>query len=834
MRLIDYLPADRDADLLDPILKWVEDKKLSLYPAQEEAILELLAGKNVILETPTGSGKSLVAMALCFASLAAGRRCFYTSPIKALVGEKFFDLCRELGPERVGLMTGDASVNTGADVICCTAEILASHALREGDNLDIGEVVMDEFHYYGDVERGVAWQVPLLTLPQARFLLMSATLGPTETFERGLTELTGAETVKVRSGSRPVPLSWEYRETPLHETIAEALEKGRAPIYLVSFTQREAAEHAQDLMSVDVCSKDEKKRILDELQGARFTSPYGKEFQRMLKHGVGIHHAGLLPRYRLLVERLAQKGLLKVISGTDTLGVGVNVPIRSVLLTKLCKYDGEKTAILKVRDFHQICGRAGRKGFDDEGFVYAQAPEHVVENLKMEKKAAADPSKRKKMVKAKPPEKGFVPWDAQTFDRLRAAEPEPLISRFRVSHGMLLSVLGREEGGCAAMKSLLKTNHESAAKKRALGHDAMSLVRSLYDAKVLELVPKPSGAPGKTLVVHADLQLDFSLNQALSLFVVETMRELDPSAPDYALDVLSLVEAVCEDPSVVLMKQLDKLKSAKMAEMKADGVEYEERIAELERMENPKPKKDFIYERFNIFREKEPWVGTQNVRPKSIAREMNESVFSFSEYVRELELQRAEGVLLRYLSEVYRALVQTVPTWAKTDDVRDVEEYLRLIVQGTDSSLLDEWERLRNPERVIAAVPMPAKEEPFDLTKDRRAFTVLVRNECFRLVRAIARGEYEAASELLDGTPAAPALQLATRPYFEAHPYLRTDADARSPARTRIEEDGDLWRVEQVLVDDDDDCDFALLLTVDLAKCREAGRVVLAFDRLGA
>ena len=381
-------------EILGRFVEWVSERGLTLYPAQEEAILELLAGKHVVLGTPTGSGKSLVAFALHFKAMAEGKTSFYTCPTKALVNEKFFALCDGFGAENVGMLTGDASINREAPIICCTAEVLSNYVLRElSPRVDYA--VMDEFHYYGDRERGAAWQIPLLILEHTAFLLMSATLGDTAEIEERLKERTGREVASVKSARRPVPLDFEYRETPLHETIEDLLAKSKQPIYVVNFTQRAAAEQAQNLMSVNVCTREEKDAIRRELHGVRFDTPYGKEIDRFIRHGIGLHHAGLLPKYRLAVEKLSQVGHLKVISGTDTLGVGVNIPIRTVLFTQLCKFDGEKTAILGVREFQQISGRAGRKGFDEQGSVVVQAPEHVIENLRLAQKAAAG----KKVVK---------------------------------------------------------------------------------------------------------------------------------------------------------------------------------------------------------------------------------------------------------------------------------------------------------------------------------------------------------------------------------------------------------------------------------------------------
>src|SRR3954471_19786672 len=489
--LYDCLPTTESPSndvLLGGFLAYVESRGLELYPAQESAILELFEEKNVVLNTPTGSGKSLVASALHFKSIAQGKRSVYTCPIKALVNEKWIALCLEFGPDNVGLSTGDATVNHDAPILCCTAEILANIALRDGPRAPVQDVVMDEFHYYSDRDRGTSWQVPLLTLPQARFLLMSATLGDTAFFEEEMTKLNGQPSVTVQSVHRPVPLEYSYSEIPLAQTVEKLVAEGKTPAYIVHFTQLEAGQSAQDFTSINVCTREEKSAIASAIEGFKFNSPYGPDIKKWLRHGIGLHHAGLLPKYRVLVEQLSQKGLLKVICGTDTLGVGINVPIRTVLFSKLCKYDGQKTGILSARDFHQISGRAGRKGFDDRGWVIAQAPEHVVENIKLDGKAARD---GKKVVKRKPPEKNFVNWDKNTFGRLVAAAPERLTSRFSVNHGMLLNVLSRTGGGCRAMQQLIRRSHETPKAKKAHVKRAWQLFRSLVERRIVEFTAPP-------------------------------------------------------------------------------------------------------------------------------------------------------------------------------------------------------------------------------------------------------------------------------------------------------------------------------------------------------
>ena len=866
MTLYDLIPQGENLSndvLLGRFLEYIESRRLQLYPAQESAILELFEEKNVILNTPTGSGKSLVATALHFKAIAQGRRSIYTCPIKALVNEKFMALCREFGPDNVGLSTGDASVNRDAPILCCTAEILANIALREGAQADVRDVVMDEFHYYADRERGWAWQVPLLTLPQTRFLLMSATLGDTAFFEEELTRRTGRPTATVSSTDRPVPLAYEYSELPLAKTLESLVADGRAPVYVVHFTQLEAAQSAQDFTSINVCTREEKNAIANAIEGFKFTSPYGPDLRKWLKHGIGLHHAGLLPKYRVLAEQLAQKGLLKVICGTDTLGVGINVPIRTVLFTRLCKFDGQKTVILTARDFHQISGRAGRKGFDDQGWVVAQAPEHVIENIKLAGKAARD---GKKTVKRQPPEKNFVNWDKNTFLRLISAQPEKLTSRFQVTHAMLLNVLSRKGDGCAAMQTLLRDCHESPKQRKAHVQRAWQLFRSLVERKIVEFIPPQPD--GQKLRVNIELQDDFSMDQTLSLYLLETIPLVDPQQPDYALVLISLVESILEDPAIILRKQLDRVKDQKMAEMKMDGIEYDKRIEELEKLEYPKPNREFIYSTFNAFADRHPWVGQENIRPKSIAREMFETFRSFADYIRDYELQRAEGVLLRHLNSVFKVLAQTVPDAAKNDQVREMELYLGSMLRQVDSSLLDEWEKMRDPNYQRAESkevrPPGAEEAALDVTRDTKAFTAAIRNRIFTFLRGLVIGDFEAALGMLeepltpslspsdgervaegrvrgipldlDGSPwTAGRLAAALDAYHADHERICLDPNARNARHTYVtpSEDKKTWRVQQMLVDPEEHNDWVAEFEVGLAASRAANEPVLRLRRIG-
>jgi superfamily II RNA helicase len=832
MTLIDELPGTADPDpVFEAFAAWVEGQGLSLYPHQEEALIEIVSGANVILSSPTGSGKSLVAVGAHFAAMAQGVRSFYSAPIKALVSEKFFALCEIFGPDNVGMMTGDASVNAGAPVICCTAEILANIALRDGERADVGQVVMDEFHFYADPHRGWAWQVPLIELPRAQFVLMSATLGDVSWFERDLTRRTGRTTAVVRSAQRPVPLSFSYVLTPLHETLRELLETKQAPVYVVHFTRAAAVEQAQALMSINVCTRAEKDAIAELIGNFRFTAGFGKTLSRLVRHGIGVHHAGMLPRYRRLVETLTQAGLLKVICGTDTLGVGINVPIRTVLFTALSKYDGTRSRLLMAREFHQIAGRAGRAGYDTVGSVVVQAPEHVVENERALAKAGDDPKKRRKVVRKKPSD-GFVSWGPPTFERLIAAEPEPLQSSFAVSHAMLLNVVGRPGDAFAAMRHLLTDNHEDPAAQRRHVRRAFAIYRALLAGGVVERLDEPD-EQGRRWRLTVDLQADFALNQPLSPFALAAIELLDREAPGYPLDVLSVIEATLDNPREVLAAQLYKARGEAVAQMKADGIEYEERMELLDEVTYPQPLADLLEGAYEIYRRGHPWVADHELAPKSVVRDMYERAMTFTEYVAFYGLSRGEGLVLRYLADAYKALRRTVPDEAKTEELTDLIEWLGELVRQVDSSLIDEWERLRSPgpEQPVRA---GAADEPPPVTANPRAFRVLVRNALFRRVELAALRRYDLLGELDAGAGwDADAWADALEPYFAEHGEIGTGPDARGPALLIIEQQPGYWQVRQILDDPASDHDWGISARVDLAGSDEAGSAVVQLTDVG-
>ena len=836
--LLDRLVPIRAADSYDPdavyeqFVEWTVARGLALYPAQDEALIEIVSGANLILSTPTGTGKSLVAIAAHFAALAQGQRTFYTAPIKALVSEKFFALVDIFGAENVGMVTGDSSVNAEAPIICCTAEILANLALRHGTDAPVDQVVMDEFHFYSDPERGWAWQVPLLTLPGVQFILMSATLGDVEWLATDLSKRNSRETAVVTGVDRPVPLHYSYATTAVHETVEDLLATGQAPIYIVHFSQLAALERAQALTSVKIASREQRDAIADAIGEFRFTTNFGRTLSRLIRSGIGVHHAGMLPKYRRLVEQLAQQGLLKVICGTDTLGVGINVPIRTVLLTALTKFDGTKMRQLSAREFHQISGRAGRAGFDTAGTVIVQAPDHETENARLLAKAGDDPKKIKKIVRKRAPD-GFVSWGEPSFARLVAAQPETLTSSMQVSHSMVLNVIGRGGAPFDELRELIENNHEPRPRQRELARQALAIYRTLRTAEIVQ-----QSTTGE-ITLTVDLQQNFALNQPLSPFALAVFDLIQPSpgaeiSPTYALDLISVLEATLDDPRPILSAQQFMARGEAVSAMKSEGIEYDQRMELLEQITWPKPLEELLDAAFQTYRASQPWVGDFELSPKSVVRDLYERAMTFNDYIGFYKLNRSEGLVLRYLSDAYKAARQTIPDEAKTEELLDLIEWLGELVRQVDSSLLDEWEQLINPAAAIEASAPVLPPAPKGVTTNIRAFRILVRNELFRRVQLAAREDYEQLNEL-DAAAGfgADAWAGAMDAYFDAHNDLGTGGDARSSAMLMVDEGSTAWTVRQIFDDPAGDHDWGISATVDLAESNAAGVAVVRVIAVG-
>ncbi|WP_152352756.1 DEAD/DEAH box helicase [Brachybacterium subflavum] len=835
------VPADQD-QVVDGFIASQEASGRSLYPHQEEALLAIAAGDHVIAATPTGSGKTTIAYAAIFAAMARGEKAYYTAPIKALVSEKFFDLVAMFGAENVGMMTGDSSVNHDAPIIVCTAEILANHALRDGPTSDVRVAVMDEFHYYGDSQRGWAWQVPLIELPACQFVLMSATLGDVALFVEDLEARTAREVTVVDDAPRPVPLDFRWSLDPLPETIQTVLDDRDAPVYIVNFTQKDALDQATALMGTKILTTEEKDRIRELIGDFRFSKGFGQTLSKLVRQGIGVHHAGMLPKYRRLVERLAQSGLLKIICGTDTLGVGINVPIRTVLLTGLAKFDGKRMRLLNAREFHQIAGRAGRAGYDTVGHVVVQAPEWAVEfakeqaRVKAREEAGKAPNsakKRKKEPKPRIPD-GAVNWTEQNMTKLIESPPETLRPHLQITPSMELALIARPGSAVASARHLIMESHQTRNQKLRLVKQAADIFRGLREAEIIETLEKDDHL-GRRIALVEDLQLDFTMTQPLAPFAIAVIDSLDEDSESLTMDTVSIIEAILEEPMQILLAQQNAARGELLAELKADGVEYTERMALLDEVTWPKPLEEDLEAALEIYRKSRPWVREGDLSPKSIVREMYETGQTFSEFVQRYGLQRSEGIVLRYLSDAFRALSRTIPQDLRTDELEDVIEWLGVLVRGIDSSLLDEWEALTHPEDEADAASEVRPTSPRGLSAQTKVLRQMVCAAMWQRVEHFAFEREERLGEL-DGASGwdRKAWAAAMDEYYDAYDHVGIDGAARSPQLLQIREESKRWIIRQVIDDPDGNHDWGIEAQLDLEATDEAGEPVLEITHVGA
>jgi superfamily II RNA helicase len=815
--------------VLDAFGEWAFDGGRPLYAHQDEAAFALAAGDHVVLATPTGSGKSLVAIAGVLLARNEGRRAVWTAPIKALVAEKFFDLVDLLGAANVGLATGDAAINVGAPVLVCTAEVLANHALVTGPASDFGFACLDEFHYYGDSDRGWAWQVPLLELTSCQMLLASATLGDMSAITTDLAERSGRAVTEVTSVDRPTPLYHEWRTTPVAESVREAVGDGLSPVYVVHANQASAIERAQGLVNLKVTTRSQREAIAAVMAEVRMGRGFGDTLNRLVRNGVGVHHAGMLPRYRRLVERLAGQGLLPVICGTDTLGVGVNIPIRTVLMTALTKFDGTRVRRFSVREFHQLAGRAGRPGFDPDGHVWVQAPDHVIDNARALARAGDDPKARRKATKVRTPD-GFVHYDEASMQRLVTARPERLASRFRVTADLVAGVLSRPDGP-SALKHLLRTNHDAEPRRRQHQRRAIAVYRSLEAAGVAERQRDEHGrclsVRVGSLVEGEDERSALRFSSPLVTFAIEVIATLDRDDPAYVVDVVSVIESVLDDPRQVLHAQQNAAKGAEVARLKAEGVPYEERMERLESITWPRPLADLLDACFATYRQHHPWM-TAEPSPKSILREMLEGGDSFATFVRRYRLERSEGLVLRYLTDAWRTLDRSLPDDVYSSPLEDVVEWLGELIRATDATLLDEWARLAGEpvhDRLAPEAPGAARQWP------PSAWRTAVRTAAFGWVELLATRSFFALADRSGWSEQ--QLAEAMAPYWAEYDSIGTDADARSAQQFTLNEEAERWVIMQRLADPFGHGEWRFVAIVDLEVAKTEGAPNLRLHQLG-
>ncbi|MCA9284757.1 MAG: DUF3516 domain-containing protein [Phycisphaerales bacterium] len=819
------------------MLEYCERTHLAPYPEQERAFEALADDKHVVLATPTGSGKSLVALAAHFVAYWRGhrapagtipdhrRRSVYTAPTKALVNEKFFNLCDAFGPDHVGLMTGDSTVNPGAPIVCCTAEILESMALRNGAVTPFGWVVMDEFHYYSDPQRGTAWLIPLVEMTDARFLLMSATLRDPQAICDDLERRTGTAAVLVSSTTRPVPLEFEYRENLLLETLADVRRRRLTPTYVVSFTKRDAAGLAEQLRKTPVSDdlkEDDRERsaqIEEWIASDRFDTPFGKKLRTLLPRGLAVHHGGMLPRYRRLVERLAGNGLVVTISGTDTLGVGVNMPIRSVVFSQLYKWDGQGSRRLNAREFHQIAGRAGRKGHDDVGTVLVQAPEHEIRNAR--KKAKAGTSGKKFHAEKEPP--GFKGWNEATMRKLLVADLAPLVTRFEVTGPLVLQILHRPGDGRAALFDLIRSVGDDV--ERHL-EEAERILAAFEEHELVRRLDAPN-EEGRLYDLSQAEALAAAFDRPLIPFVRAAIEVLEPEAPDYDLDVLSLVESMLDDPRAILRAQARVARDAKYNELRQPGQSIEERNAMLETLDaiqHPQPLAEAIDVAFRLWTKSHPYIASEAPRAKSVARDLLERGETFSEYVRRYELVHDEHTLLYYLSDAHKVLARVLPEPGRPAAIEQLLQDLGALIEHVDSSVSEEWEHHGQERPAVAAADRVDRAAAARLDGLLRR---MARNCAFEWVRCLAAHDYVA---LAGPHLTAEAIREQMAPYWARYESINVGPDARGPALFAF--DPESGAIRQTILDPHDEQQWNVEGRADMDASRAEGGIVARVERV--
>ncbi len=552
------------------------------------------------------------------------------------------------------------------------------------------------------------------------------------------------------------------------------------------------------------------------------------------------------------------------------------MPIHTEVLTSLTKYDGVKSRRLRSREFHQIAGRAGRAGFDSEGLVIAEAPEHDIENAKLVQKAGGDPKKLRKIKRKKPPE-GFVNWNEQTFERLVASSPEVLRPHMRVSHSMVLSLVERGGDALENISDLIDLSMQTPDEKVQLKARAEEILDTLVATGVVEKELVGAGSAGAAESVEGDEGADgvggaddegcakgvedadgdkdtegaegaswnysltmempasFSLDQPLSPFLLAVLDMLSMEDPNYALDLISLVEATLENPFSVLRAQQRRARDEAAAEMKAAGIGFEERLERLANVSYPRPLEDELNAAFEHYCEAVPWARDYELAPKSVLRDMIETASDFKTYVARYKIARSEGTLLRYLSDVFRVLARTIPEARRDERLNEVIDWLRFMVQSIDSSLMDEWAQTGDSADDIALAPPPSANA---VVADRRGLVILVRNALFLRVRLASLGRCDELGSLdCEAGYGAAHWERVLEGFYEVHEEIRIDADARSHAYLLIDEADEvgehLWHVRQIFLDEDADCDFAIAADVDLDATQEEGEAVFVNYRVG-
>ncbi len=427
-------------------------RDLEPYPVQEKAIEKIVAGESVLVTVPTGTGKTLMAKAGIWKALARGETAIYTTPLRALTEEKYRELCDDFGADKVGFATGDYKVNPDAPVQVIVAEILWNKIYGDRVHAPADVVIMDEGHYFNDPERGHVWEQSIIGLDaRSQLVILSATVGDAEQFCNWVYSCRRVELALVQSNERKIPLYHQYRESYLIEVARDLFQKGECPTIIFTFGRELCFERARLLKSCSRFTTDEERaRIAEVAEATLLDRGISKELKPLLLHGIGIHHAGILPKYKQMVERLTLERLIKFVVSTETISAGINLPAKRVIFPEMRKYIQGKARLLNSAEYHQMAGRAGRPQFDTDGVAIALAPEAVVQTIRKEMKDAqkgrftVDENKVRRTAysraKAEAQKDGDVTWDEEAFNRVVAGKPAPLRSQTKITAEQILAI----------------------------------------------------------------------------------------------------------------------------------------------------------------------------------------------------------------------------------------------------------------------------------------------------------------------------------------------------------------------------------------------------------
>ncbi len=697
--------------------KFLWGRGIEPYPVQEQAIRHIVAGTSVLVTVPTGTGKTLMAKAALQAAVMRGERAIYTTPLRALTEEKYRELCADFGDENVGFATGDYKVNREAPIQVEVAEILWNRVVGDKSVCPAEVVVMDEGHYFNDPERGYVWEQSIIGLdPRSQLVILSATVGRPDRFCQWASLTRRVPMELVESRERKVPLVHDFREEPLIDTVRELAHKGDVPAIVFVFGREQCFEVARLLKSCRRFTTDEEKAKVEALcDEALLPGGVANELRPLFSHGIGIHHAGILPRYKQLVEQLALERLIKFVVSTETIAAGINLPARTVVFPSLRKFIKNEPRMVTAAEYHQMAGRAGRPQFDDRGLAITLAPEEIVSELKKElrdaaKRPAYDEGKVRKSVynkaRSEAQRKGDIIWTPESHAELVRGEPAELRSKTKITTEQVLAIglpdLATTALPGAGFVAPKKTElAERMAEAEASLPPSMRLdIVTMIDNLLLE--DRERRGLHKTLAQLVDnlraIEVIDQHGTQVAGMMIRQLQGMDGLFIWYALynhdldyvELRQLVEFLVDHD--IIQRQLDRKEEdkkrewvkARLRELRLENPQltWDDVVAEWER-EHPRPltKVEEVFQAFSAAVPHPELHGGK--KPKNVWATMEDSGMSFLEFVAAEGLQHEEGNLFSYLVRVMN-FANKLGEASHLDQLCDLSDRVRALLARID------------------------------------------------------------------------------------------------------------------------------------------------------